>query len=82
MLRVVSAGFRTADHNSCERIWKTVYADTQPKWFSTKEILMLSYYVFEIDYGYCGNYNFAIWATELRIVLLLLNLMDVMYEWT
>lgn len=63
MLRVVSAGFRTADNNSCARIWKMVYADTQPKWLPAKEVLMLSYYVFEIDYGYSGNYSVAIWAS-------------------
>lgn len=39
--------------NSCARIRKMVYADTYPKWLPTKEVLMLSYYVFEIDYGYC-----------------------------
>lgn len=41
---------------------KMVYADTQAKWLPRKEVLMLSYYVFEIDYGYCGNYSVAIWA--------------------
>jgi hypothetical protein len=51
-------------YNSCVRIWKMVYADTQPKWLPPKEVLMLSYYVFEIDYGYCGNYSVAIWAAR------------------
>lgn len=53
-----------------------VYADTQPKWLPAKEVLMLSYYVFEIDYGYCGNYNVAIWATEVSSPVLLLLLVS------
>lgn len=71
MLGAVSAGFRTTDHNSCARIWKMVYADTQPKWLCTKEVLMLSYYVFEIDYGYCGNYSVTIWVSERNFHILL-----------
>ena len=53
-----------------ERIRKIVYADTQPKWYRTKEVLTLSYYVFEIDYGHCGNYGVAIWAAHLNLLLM------------
>lgn len=53
------------------RIWKMVYADTQPKWLPPKEVLMLSYYVFEIDYGYCSNYSVAIWAARALYLLLI-----------
>lgn len=66
---VVSDGFRTAAVRARQGRW--FMQIRRAKWLPTKEVLMLSYYVFEIDYGYCGNYSVAIWASEVRSAVLL-----------